>query len=101
MYLPPVDAPSLDLAVRRALLAGWACVALSAVFLWLSGPVTGSAGSDGVLWAVYLMLARLFGIGSFAIGALAIFNHRWLTGILLLLLSVVLPVVAYTMHGTI
>ncbi len=89
--------------VARAIWCGWGCVALSALFLWLSGPMTGGpeAAGDGVLWAVYLMLARLFGIASFAIGGLAIFNHRWTVGVLLLLISVILPFVAYQLHGTI
>lgn len=88
--------------VRRAIWGGWACVALSALFLYLSGPTASAPAEDyGVLWAMYLMLARLFGIGSFAIGTLAVFNQRWLVGITLLLLSVVLPVIAYRLHGTI
>ena len=88
--------------VNRAIWADWGCVVLSAIFLWLSGPMTQSSDSGhAVMWAVYLMLARFFGICSFAIGGLAIFNHRWWVGVTLFLLSVLLPFLAYTMHGTI
>jgi hypothetical protein len=87
--------------IRRALRAGWASVALSAVFLYLSHPI-GSGGSQEnlLLWATWLMLARLFGIASFAIGCVAIYNQRWTQGIALLLLSVVLPVLSILLHGT-
>jgi len=99
---PAAPRPHEHLLVRRAIRAGWVCVALSALFLYLSGPTARAPAQDyGVLWATYLMLARLFGIGSFAIGTLAVFNQRWFVGISLLLLSVVLPVIAYRVHGTI
>lgn len=90
--------PTVDRVIR----AGWVCVALSAIFLWLSGPMTRSTdGTDAVLWALYLMAARMFGICSFAIGGVAIYNQRWGMGIALFLVSVLLPFLAYTMHGTI
>lgn len=87
--------------IRKALRAGWASVFLSAVFLYLSHPI-GSGGSQEnlLLWATWLMCARLFGIVSFAIGCVAIYNQRWTQGIALLLLSVVLPVVSILLHGT-
>lgn len=87
--------------VRRLVWAGWVCIALSALFLYLSGPISSPQGAGGeVLWAIWLMLARLFGIGAFAIGGIAIFNHRWTEGILLCLLAVSLPFVSLSMHGT-
>jgi len=87
--------------VRRLLWAGWGCLALSALFLYLSGPIA-APGQDGpgVMWAMYLMLARLCGIAAFSIGGVAIFNRRWFEGIALFLLSVVLPFIALQMHGT-
>lgn len=89
------------LRIRKALRAGWASVFLSAVFLYLSHPI-GSGGSQEnlLLWATWLMAARLFGIASFAIGCVAIYNQRWTQGIVLLLLSVVLPVVSILLHGS-
>lgn len=87
--------------VRRLIWSGWACIALSALFLYMSGPIASARGNDAeVLWAVYLMLARLFGICAFAIGGVAIFNHRWTEGILLCLLAVALPFLSLHMHGT-
>lgn len=90
-----------EVLMRRALRAGWASVGLSVVFLYLSHPI-GSGGSQEnlLLWATWLMCARLFGIASFAIGCVAIYNQRWTQGIALLLLSVVLPVVSILLHGT-
>jgi cation transport regulator ChaC len=87
--------------LRKVFAAGWGCVALSAVFLYLSHPI-GAGGSQEnlLLWATWLMFARLFGIGSFAVGCVAIYNQRWNQGIALLLLSVVLPVISFLLHGT-
>ena len=82
--------------------AGWACVVLSAVFLYLSkvaGP--DQPNPNDVVWAVSLMMARLCGMSSFAIGAVAIYNHRWTQGVLMMLSSVVLPGIAFLVHGTI
>ena len=88
--------------VRRMIWCGWGCIVLSALFLYLSGPITSARGdASEVLWAIYLMAARLFGIGAFAIGGVAIFNHRWTEGILLCLIAMVLPFLSLYMHGTI
>lgn len=90
-----------DRWVRTVLRSGWVCVGLSAVFLYLSHPIGSGGGQENLLlWATWLMFARLFGIASFAIGCVAIYNHRWTQGIALLLLSVVLPVVSFFLHGT-
>ena len=87
--------------VRRIIAAGWGCIAMSALFLFLSNPVPGTTeGGSDVLWALYLMLARFFGIASFAIGGVAIFKQRWTMGIVICLISVILPFLAYGMHGT-
>jgi hypothetical protein len=87
--------------VRRLLWAGRVSIVLSAAFLYLSGPITAARGSDSeVMWATYLMLARLFGICAFAIGGVAIFNHRWTEGVLLCLIAVGLPFLSLYMHGT-
>ena len=92
----------VEVLVRRTIRAGWVCVVLSALFLYLSKAVEpGQEGSSEVLWAVYLMMARMCGIASFAIGGIAIYNHRWTEGVMMLLLSVVLPVIAFFVHGTI
>jgi hypothetical protein len=91
----------IEVLVRRLIWCGWGCAALSALFLWLSGPFS-SAGDEGgvVVWAFYLMAARLAGIGAFAIGGVAIYNHRWTEGILLCLIAVLLPILSLYMHGT-
>lgn len=87
---------------RRVIWAGWVCVVLAAVFLYISKVVEPEQGESGyALWATYLMLARLCGLSSFAIGGIAIFNHRWVEGIAMLLLSFGLPVIAFVLHGTI
>lgn len=87
--------------VGRVIVAGWLLVALSAVFLYLSRPApAGQPPRDVLWWAVALMAARLCGIGSFAIGCVAVYNQRWTHGVALLLLSVVLPAIAFHLHGT-
>jgi hypothetical protein len=92
---------SPEVLLRRAIAAGWFCVAVSMVFLWLSRPIDhGAPRQDIVVWATYLMVARLAGIGSFAIGCVAIYNRRWNHGMTLLLLSVILPFLAFHWHGT-
>ncbi len=96
------DSERIARLVRRTLYAGWLCVALSALFLYVSGTVDVERGrSSDFLWATSLMLARLFGMGSFAIGGVAIYNHRWTEGVLIMLSSVVLPLIAFVLHGTI
>ena len=48
---------------------------LSALFLYLSGTVdTRDGGSGLLLWSTYLMVARLCGMSSFAIGGIAIYD---------------------------
>lgn len=90
-----------EILVRRMMWAGRTCIVLSALFLYLSGPISSARGNDSaVLWATYLMLARLFGICAFAIGGVAIFNNRWTEGVLLCLISVVLPLLSLYLHGT-
>lgn len=86
---------------ERAIRIGWLCVAASAVFLYLSRPGEfADAHGQEIRRAIYLMAARLSGIGSFAIGSLAIYNRRWTTGLILLILSMALPFVAFHWHGT-
>lgn len=89
----------VHLLVRRLIWGGRMSIVLSALFLYLSGPITGDGNE--VMWAVYLMLARLFGIFAFAVGGVAIFNRRWTEGILLCLAAVALPFLSLYMHGTI
>lgn len=88
--------------VRRIILVGRACVFLSALFLYLSHVVDSDVGGwQYHLWAIFLMIARMCGLASFAIGGVAIYNRRWTEGVLLMLLSVTLPVIAFLMYGTI
>ena len=80
-------------AIRRVLAAGWACIALSAAFLFLSRPIgPGRGGGEILWWATLLMLARLFGMASFAIGCVAIDNRRWHQGMAMIL--------SFYWHGT-
>ena len=106
---PPLTQQPLDASeagriaalVHRVIVAGWVSVGLSAVFLYLSRPSpAGEPPRDVLWWAVTLMAARLCGIGGFAVGCVAIYNKRWTHGIILLLLSVVLPAIAVHVHGT-
>ena len=96
------DLPDLSRWVRRAIWAGWICVVLSALFLALSKVVSSDTGSaEHILWAIFLMVARMCGIASFAIGLVAIYNRRWTSGVLMLLCAVWLPVMAFIFFGTI
>ena len=90
------------IVLRRLLLAGWACLLLSALCLYFSAPLApGNSRGGEVAWAPIFMLARLAGTVAFAIGGVAIFNRRWLEGIAMCLLAVVLPFVSFFVHGTI
>jgi hypothetical protein len=91
----------MAILLHRVIVAGWFCVGLSAVFLYLSRPsAAGEPPRDVLWWAVTLMAARLCGIGAFVVGCIAIYNQRWTHGVILLLLSVVLPAIAFHFHGT-
>ena len=103
---PPADSAPAELTrsqvlVKRMIFLGWSCLFLSAVFLYLSKQVGVEEDSANIPWALLLMSARLCGLTSFAIGGLAIYNGKWTTGVLMLLFSVVLPVVAFVVHGAI
>ena len=88
--------------VRRVVLAGWICLAISAACLALVGFTDPASRGSGMMVRVCLwMMARMFGLATFAIGCIAIYNHRWTTGVFLLLLAVILPVLAFLAHGTI
>lgn len=50
-------------------------------------------------YAVWMMTARLFGFGSFVLGAVAIFNQYWINGALLFIGSVVLPMLSLFVYG--
>lgn len=98
----PAEPSRAQVLVKRTILVGWVCVVLSALFLYLSKVVDSDAGGFGnVMWSMFLMAARTCGISSFAIGGVALYNNRWTEGVLMLLLSVVLPVIAFVVHGTI
>ena len=88
--------------VRKVILAGWGCLAASALLLYLSLPfASGRQTENLVIGAICLMLARLAGIGAFVVGGVAIFNRRWFHGLALFSLSVLLPYLAFHFHGTI
>ncbi|ANM31262.1 hypothetical protein ABI59_19325 [Acidobacteria bacterium Mor1] len=85
--------------VTRVIRIGWVCVAVSALFLYLSGSLP-AEGGDVMQWALLLMVARLFGLASFTIGAVAIYNRRFGEGIALFGVSIALPVLSFLLHGT-
>ncbi len=85
--------------LSRAIIVGWVCALLSTFFLFLSIRFFAGAESSN-WWAIAMMTARLFGVVSFFIGAVAIFNKRWTSGVLLFLLSIGLPIVAFHFHGS-
>ncbi|MGE3164609.1 MAG: hypothetical protein AB7O52_06875 [Planctomycetota bacterium] len=97
----PATAHRHQTLVRRIVVTGWACVLLSAVFLYLSKAVDSNTHSGDLLWSIFMMAARMCGIASFAIGGVAIYNDRWIDGVSMMLFSVVLPVIAFVVYGTI
>ena len=101
--VPESPVPSVDTErlVRRTVIAGRWCVVCSALFLYLSKAVDSETALGNSMWAILLMAARMCGLGSFAIGGVAIYNGRWTEGVLLMLLSFILPVIAFVVHGTI
>ena len=98
---PQPSTQKTSLFVRRVIWAGWTCVVLSALLLYLSKAVDAESDAGNFLWAMLLMAARACGLASFAIGGVAIYNGRWNQGVLLMLLAIVLPVIAFLVHGTI
>jgi len=100
--LPAADSGRHAAIVRRVVIAGWLCLACSAVCLALVELADPGGRRGGMMLRAFLLMgARMFGLSSFAIGCIAIYNHRWTAGVFLLLLAVVLPVVAFLFHGTI
>ncbi len=87
--------------VKKIILIGWIAIALSSLFLFISGySIGGVPAGSKTLRALLLMLARTAGMAAFGIGAFAIVNHRWTVGVLLIILSTGLPIVSLYLHGT-
>ena len=95
------SAKALSALIHRIILFGWVSLALSVAFLFLSGDILEEAGGESVWPAIWLMISRTCGIGAFLVGAFALFNRRWTTGVCLFFLSIFLPIIAYHLHGTI
>lgn len=81
---------------------GSASLALSIVFLWLSG-LAFSPLDNGSDWsfAILILLARTFGLGAFLTGAALLVLQSWTAGTLLIIGSIALPCIAFVAFGVI
>ncbi len=84
---------------KLILVSGWLALVVSSVFLYLSGLDWGDDKYQ-TSSAIFLMLARIAGMGGFCVGVFAIFVHRWNTGVSLILLSLILPFLSFHLHGS-
>lgn len=88
--------------INLIIYAGWACLLLSSTCFYISTRSIGivEPGSE-ITYALWLIVARLFGIGAFIVAGVSIFNQRWTHGTLLFIGSVALPFLSLFMHGSI
>jgi hypothetical protein len=83
--------------VAKLILLGWVCLFLSSVCLFLSSKAWHSQSL--LLSGCCMMVARVCGLIALGAGGLAIYNHRWLQGVLLLGGSVGMPMVSFLYYG--
>jgi hypothetical protein len=76
---------------------GWGCLIISSLLLFISVQVL-EGGTDAVS-GLCLMCARIFGLGAFVAGGVAIFNKWWMHATLLVLGSIGLPMISLFWHG--
>lgn len=75
-------------------------LALSALFLWLSGyAYQPNAESSPWGFAILMLVARTFGVLAFACGAALLALRAWTQGTLLIVGSVILPCIAFVYFG--
>ena len=90
-----------DKLIFYIICGGWLCLLLSSTCFYISTRSVGiSTGSSMYLYAIWLTFARIFGIGGFIVGVVAIVNQRWLNGALLFIGSVALPFLSLFIHGS-
>ncbi len=94
--LPPFDWPA---TLKKAIVGGYACLAISSLCLYLSIHGFGGQDPSRTASALWMMSARTAGMGAFFIGALSLFNQRWVHGTLLFIGSVVLPMLSLYVRG--
>jgi hypothetical protein len=88
--------------INLIIYAGWTCLLLSSTCFYISTRSIGidEPGSE-LTYALWLIVARLFGIGAFIVAGFSIFNQRWTHGTLLFIGSVALPFLSLFIHGSI
>lgn len=82
---------------KRLVWMGWICLCCSSSLLYAS--VQLSTKESLTLSALLMMAARIFGIGAFLAGAIALFNHWWVHGTMLFVGSVGLPMISLFFYG--
>ena len=86
---------------NRLLAVGWAALFVSAADLAVSSRYVDSSTPRGqLLFALFLMAARIAGITGFAMGVVGLFHKRWTQGSLLLIFSLALPFLSILAYGT-
>lgn len=90
-----------DKIINLVIKLGWLCLLLSSTCFYISTRSIGldEPGSE-LGYAMWLIIARLFGIGAFVVAGVCIFNQRWTQGTFLFVGSVILPFLSLFIHGT-
>lgn len=91
----------LQRLVRRALGVAWSLLFLSSLSLLISIYTFDGGRYGDWLSPILLMVSRGCGIATFLIGALGIFNGLWGQGTALFIGSILLPLIAYHVFGTV
>lgn len=95
--LQPPNAPSTPFPAMRYVWGGWLCLVASSTIFYLC--VHGFAAESDTGSALLMMTARIFGLGAFIAGSIAIFHRWWVHGTLLFAGSVALPMISLLFYG--
>lgn len=92
--------PDWQETLKKIIIAGYICLLISSICLYLSMRDFGDPGSSArTMSALWMMGARCAGLASFFIGALSLFNQRWVHGTLFFSGSVGLPILSLYLRG--
>lgn len=93
----PSNASDQPFPALKCVWGGWLCLLASSSIFYAS--VHGVGADSDTLSALLMMAARMFGLGAFVAGGIAIFNRWWMHGTLLFAGSVVLPMISLFVYG--
>lgn len=91
------NSPIQNQLVKKLILLGWICLLLSSACLFLSSKAWDAQSL--LLSGCCMMVARVCGLISLGAGGIALYDHQWLQGMLLLAGSVGMPMVSLFYYG--